>query len=115
MSPELPRGDLTPSFYPSREIVDKIHQAIRIVGRYSMENKRKSNTDFFSESDIECMNNSIKKHGNLSFNQLTGLSHDKAWNAADQNDLMEIDHIMATFNDSKELSDHLQDPHPGEA
>lgn len=41
------------------------------------------------------------------------ISHDNAWKSADQNDLMEIDHIIAGFNNSGELSDHLLDPHPG--
>jgi uncharacterized phage-associated protein len=110
---KLARGDLSPIFYPPQEIIDSIHQAIGILGRYSIINRRKSDTEMFSESDIECLNNSIKKYGNLSFSQLTELSHDKAWESADQNDLMEIDHIIAGFDNSEDLYEHLLDPHPG--
>jgi hypothetical protein len=100
-------------FYPPQEIIDRVRQAIGILGRYGIIAKRKSDPELFSESDIECLNHSIKKYGNLSFSQLTELSHDKAWGATDQNDLMEIDHIIATFDNPEELSEHLLDPHPG--
>ncbi len=111
---KIVRGDLFPSFYPPQQIVDDAHQAFDIHGRYGIINKRKPDTELLSESDMECLDNSIKKYGSLSFSQLTEISHDKAWESADQNDLMEIDHIIATFDDSTDLSDHLQDPHPGE-
>ena len=107
------RGDLSPLFYPPQKIIDDIHQAIDILGRYGIIIKRKPDAEMLSASDIECLDNSIKKYGNLSFRQLTELSHDKAWESADQNDLMEIDHIIAGFDNSAELSEHLSDPHPG--
>jgi len=109
---KIVRGDLSPIFYPPQEFIDGIHQAIDILGRYSIIIRRKPDTDMFSDSDIECLNNSIKKYGNLSFSQLTELSHDNAWKSADQNDLIEIDHIIAGFDNSAELSEHLSDPHP---
>jgi uncharacterized phage-associated protein len=109
----LVRGDLSSFFYPPKEIVDAIHRAFKIHGRYGIIGLRKSNTEFLSESDMKCLDDAIKTYGSLSFSQLTKLSHDKAWQAADQNDFMEIDYIIATFDNSKDLSEHLQDPHPG--
>ncbi len=69
---------------------------------------------FQHTADVTCLNNSIEKYGDLSFSQLTSSSHDNAWRATDANDLMEIDHIIATFDDAEELGEHLRDPHPGE-
>ena len=106
------RGDLSPIFEPSQKIADSIHQAINIYESFKIKNKREPDLEMFSASDIECLNNSIKKYGSLSFNSLTDLSHDKAWDLTGENDLMEIDHIIAGFANSSELYDHLSDPHP---
>lgn len=111
---KLVRGDLSPVFYPPQETVDKLHQAFSILGRYGIISLRKADREMFSKSDMECLNNSVRKYGNLSSSQLTELSHDRAWESADQNDLMEIDHIVATFDNPEDLFSHLQDPHPGE-
>ena len=111
---KLARGDLPSYFHPPKEVEDKILDAFKILGRYGIDIKRNSNNDFFSDSDKECINSSIKKYGNISFKQLTDLSHDKAWESADQNDIMELDHIIATLDNAEALSEHLQNPHPGE-
>ncbi|HAG84686.1 MAG TPA: hypothetical protein DCL61_26930, partial [Cyanobacteria bacterium UBA12227] len=58
---------------------------------------------------------SITKYGNLSFDELTDLSHDEAWEATTENELIEIEYILATLDNADELIDHLQDQYPGEA
>lgn len=105
---KLARGDLPSIFCPPKEIIDEVLQAIRVLGRYGIIALRKADRDMLSQSDMECLNHSIKRYGNLSFSQLTELSHDKAWKSADQNDLIEINYIVATFDNSEDLSDHLQ-------
>jgi len=112
---KLVRGDLSTIFYPPKEIIDVINQAIDISVRYNITIKKQPDTEMFSESDIECLNNSIKKYGKLSFNKLTELSHDEAWESTDQNNLMEIDHIIADFDNAGDISEHLLDPHPDES
>ena len=109
---KLVRGDLSPTFKLSPEIVGSVYQSIDIYESVKIKNKREPDLEMFSASDIECLNNSIKKYGSLSFNMLTDLSHDKAWELADENDLMGIDHIIAGFDNSSELYEHLSDPHP---
>jgi hypothetical protein len=48
----------------------------------------------------------------MSFGQLTSLSHDKAWDSADENEFIEVEQIVATLPDSEVLLDHLANPHP---
>lgn len=52
--------------------------------------KRKADLDYLSQSEIECLNESIKENVGLTFNQLKEKSHDAAWQESyqDKNDLM---------------------------
>jgi len=74
---------------------------------------RNANLDYLSDSDVECLNMAISKYGNKSFGALTNLSHDAAWRSADANDLIEIEQIVATFENPEPLLEHLRDPYPG--
>lgn len=67
------------------------------------------NPEVLSESDLECLNESIKRYGHLSFKELTDLSHDDAWYAADENDLIDLEEIIATLPDGTALLQHLRD------
>ena len=70
--------------------------------------------NLFSDSDIECLDEAIKKYGNLSFNELKKISHDdKAYQHADENDFMTIESIAETAPDKDALLEYLRDPHPG--
>ena len=94
------------------ELIEKTKKAFSIQGRYGINKLRNTNSDFFSDSDIECLQISIRKYGNISFKQLTKLSHDQAWKMSDENDFIEIEHIVATFGNADGLLDHLQDQFP---
>jgi uncharacterized phage-associated protein len=108
------RGDkLLFSILP--EVASKAKSSFSIQGQYEVNNLREANLDFFSESDLECLNNSIERYGRLPFDELTDLSHDEAWEAASENEFIEIEHIVATLDNADELIEHLQDQHPGEA
>ena len=109
---KLVRGDLSPSFQPSQEISEQVLQAFKIVDKHDIKKLRQANTDFLSDSDMECLNHSAVKYGGLSFAKLTELSHDRAWESADENDLIDVEDIIKTFDDSIEILEHLQDPHP---
>lgn len=73
---------------------------------------REANQEQLSESEKECLNAAIAKYGEMSFGKLTDISHDQAWQSADENDLIEVEQIVATLPDSKALLDHLSNPHP---
>ncbi|MDM8558842.1 Panacea domain-containing protein [Candidatus Parabeggiatoa sp. HSG14] len=89
------------------------HRAFTVQDKFLVKPLRTANLDYFSESDLECLDNTIKKYGHLSFNLLTDLSHDKAWQAADENDCIDIEQIVATLVNTGNLLDYLRDPCPG--
>ena len=68
---------------------------------------RKANTDLLSESDIECLDESIEFCSSKDFDTLTDISHDKAWESADVNDSIILESIVATLKDSEILLEHL--------
>ena len=74
---------------------------------------RDADPAFFSESDIECLDESIKTYGPLSGTELKKRSHDDAYKAADENDFIDIEQIARMFPGGEKLIKHLQDPYPG--
>ena len=44
--------------------------------------KREANLDYLSDSDISCLDESIKENSTLSFDELKNKSHDAAWEEA---------------------------------
>lgn len=68
---------------------------------------RDADSDLLSASDKECLDESIKQYGSLSFDELKKLSHDKAYESADQNDEIPIEAIAATLADGDLLVKYL--------
>lgn len=83
-------------------------EAFEVEGRATVVPHRAPDFDVFSSSDLECIDESIKDYGHLSFTQLTELSHDAAWNATDDNDMIDLEEIVATLPDSAALLQHLR-------
>jgi uncharacterized phage-associated protein len=74
---------------------------------------READLDYFSDSDLECLDKVISEYGELSFWKLTELSHDSAWQSADENDCIEIEQIVGTIANAEPLLEHLKDRFPG--
>jgi uncharacterized phage-associated protein len=88
---------------------------------------READLDYFSDSDLECLDKVISRqkflraktfawkseYGELSFWKLTELSHDSAWQSADENDCIEIEQIVGTIANAELLLEHLKDRFPG--
>lgn len=68
--------------------------------------------DELSEAALECLDESIKQHGNKSFQALTAESHDAAWHAVGPDEVMTPELIAATLPNAPELLRHLADPYP---
>ncbi len=103
------------NYYFNAEDIEKLKNAFSVYQRYHVKNLRKPDTDCFSDSDLECLDNSIAKYGKMDFNTLTKTSHDEPWENADENDIIEIQDIISTFKNPDELIEYLKDPHPGVA
>jgi uncharacterized phage-associated protein len=87
-------------------------QAFVIQDQSIVKALRTANLDLLSDSDIECLNQAIEKYGHLSFQQLTQLSYDSAWHAADENDCITVEHIIATLRNNDYLLDYLRETCP---
>lgn len=82
---------------------------IEVQGEYKVVPLRNPNMDFFSESDIECLEESIRKYGNMTFDQLKTVSHDQAYLAAGENDFIDIEQIISTFPNAKAVLENVRD------
>lgn len=69
--------------------------------------ERQPNMDFLSESIIECLDSAISQYGSLSFSQLKEISHDAAYESADENDFISLTSIIKTLHDSDTLLDYV--------
>lgn len=95
------------------DVASMIHRALEIFGDYHVKGRREANLDKLSDSDIECLRQAVEQYGHLDFNTLTELSHDDTWNSSGENDFIELEDFIKTFDDSQSVLDHLSDPHPG--
>lgn len=69
---------------------------------------REASEDFLSESDIECLDESIDKYGKLSFEALKKASHDNAYDKTPLNKPIKIDEIIKTLDNSEDLLEYLE-------
>ena len=82
--------------------------AINVPDCYTVTPKRPSNIELFSPSELECLDHALQIVKPLSFGQLKALSHDAAYQAADQDGEMSIQDIAASLENGKEVIDYLQ-------
>ena len=70
---------------------------------------RSADRDLLSESDMECLDDAIANCKGKPFDQLQKMSHDEAYLAADENDFIPVEAIIATLPQADLLLSHLQD------
>ncbi len=87
---------------------DGFNNAFIVVDNFKVKPLRAAYVDYFSESDLECLDESIKQYGHLSFDQLTRLSYDTAWQTANENDYIDLKKIVATLSNPDNLLDYLR-------
>lgn len=87
-------------------------------GAFQVENNhhivplRPPDLDWLSDSDIECLKEAVEEFDEQSFGSLTSLSHDSAWDAANENDQIPLEAIVSSLDDSVELLEYIKNPHP---
>ena len=89
------------------EFYELVGQALKIEGRSRVQPLRQATLELLSVSQRECLDASIKTNGRLSFVQLTAKSHDAAWKAVDENELIEVKAIAKTLPNAKQVVPHL--------
>lgn len=74
-----------------------------------------ADTNAFSESDLECLDEAIEEVRSLSFSDLKFRSHDAAYESADPNDFMTIEALAALSPDKEILLPYIRDPYSHDA
>jgi len=61
------------------EDIDGLEEVVAKYNRYFIKSLKDANLDYLSESDVECLLESIEENKNLTFPELTSKSHDFAY------------------------------------
>ena len=91
---------------------DEAAGSFTVEGGKAVRPLRDPKLDEFSESDREALDSAIAQYGRLSFNELTDASHDSAWDAADENEFMDIAEIARATPNSEQLVAYVRDHFP---
>ena len=98
------RGD---SFFANTPEAKRMEQYFKFVNVKDIMPLADVNMDYLSESDVECLDEAIAKCKDLSFEELTRLSHDYAWNKASLNDKISVSDILCEMGDTEEYIDYI--------
>ncbi len=81
-------------------------------GSYGIQALTEPDLEQLSESDLLCLEWAVRQYGSCDSDTLTQLSHDAAWDAADENGEMSVELIASTFANPGPLLEHLRNPQP---
>lgn len=84
-----------------------IQEAMSVAQGRNIIAKRACNMDLLSESELECIQQTIATFGKKSFGALVDITHDKAWHAVDENETIPLDAIVATLPNAAEVAGYL--------
>lgn len=88
-------------------IADHVRNAFDVRPDNTVVPLRNPDLDLLSKSDVEFLDKSIAENGHLTFGQLKDKSHDQAYEAADANDTIPFEEIIAMLPNGKEVLDHI--------
>jgi len=91
------------------QFYELVSQSLKVEDRRRVLPLREAKLGLLSSSQRECLDESIKVNGRLSFVRLTAKSHDAAWKTADENDLIEVKAIAKTLPNAKQVLAYLED------
>lgn len=87
---------------------DSFSPYFELKGEYSVKSKKEADLDEFSESEIICLDNSIKLYSQKTFNQLTDESHDDAWNSANKDSEISVLEIAKSGGAKDEMIRYIK-------
>ncbi len=98
------RGDKTVCSAEHAKSLLSIHK------KFQISIYREANFDEFSDSDIECLDESIHENEHLNFDQLTTKSHDAIYDAADQDEFIPVESFSILAENPNHLKEHMANP-----
>lgn len=84
-----------------------LKKAFRFTNKYVIEPGRRANTDYLSESDMECLDFAINICKDKTFGELTNMSHDLAWNNTKKDREMSIKDILRETGDTEAYIEYI--------
>lgn len=96
------RGD---SYFSDK--ADDLKEYFHFHNLFTIQADKKCDTDWLSESDIECLDASINKCKDKTFAQLTLLSHGPAWQRTSHNREMSVKDILRENGDTEEYAEYI--------
>lgn len=95
------RGD---SFFSPGELSNFFH----FKNRFKVIGDKKPDMDYLSTSDLQCLNAAISKCKNLTFDELTKLSHDIAWRSTAKDREMSFADILSENGESEDYINYIK-------
>ena len=94
-------------FHHYQEITESLNYRVRQSGARMLTPKRIANFDYLSDSDIECLNETIGKIKSMSPNDLILFSHDDLFMASYPNKVITLHKMIDHSFNSDELREYL--------
>lgn len=94
------RGD---SYFQAGEL----NRYFRFINRHIVEPCMKCDTDYLSESDMECLDYAIEKCKDKSFSELTTMSHDFAYQNTKRDRVISFKDILREVGDTEAYVDYI--------
>lgn len=98
------RGD---SFFSSSEYAMELKSNFHFINRYIIKSDKMPDTNYLSESDIECINESIEKCKDKKFDELAEMSHGLAWQNTKRDRKISVKDILREAGDEEGYVDYI--------
>ncbi len=98
------RGDGLLETYKSR-----FEEYFQLISKYEVKSLSTPDLEELSDSEQECLRESISDNKDLDFKKLTDKSHDFAWSSADKDCEMSIQDIAVAAGANQQLVDYIND------
>ena len=81
---------------------------VEVLGNHYIKPKISPDMDSLSETDLECLDDSIKENYRKNFSELQDKSHGSAWAKSDENDKMRPEDIAEEGGADKEMIEYIK-------
>lgn len=90
------------------DVDEFIQEAFSIQNGRRVVPNRTPEITFLSESEIECIQETVRQYGKKTFGELTDITHDNAWKATEENQPIALLNIASTLPNAAELIPYLE-------
>lgn len=99
------RGD---SYFSDSDFAKELKSNFHFINKYVVCADKPADMDYLSESDVECLDISIAKCKDKSFDALTELSHGLAWQNTQRDRAMSVKDILREAGDAEGYVEYIE-------